>query len=240
MTTASAAAASARADRRGGKAPVATVARKPAWRRALSVVLWTIVVVGVLAYATSIAVPLWFQAQGQRLMIVTSGSMAPTFDAGDAVVMRKVSDPSELKVGQIVAFWPTGSQRLVTHRIIELVTLPKMATDPKTGQSKPVLDEATGEPTTDRYIVTKGDANNVQDDNATPYTRVRGIVLSAHPGWGWVLQWTGSAQGRAVMLVPPLAALGTLELLALRDARQRRRQTTPTRDERHVDAFFLD
>ena len=69
---------------------------------------------------------------------------------------------------------------------------------------------------------------------------MRGIVLDVHPGWGWVLQWAGSATGRAIMLVPPLVALGTLELLAVRDARRRRRakQDHPNRDERHVDAYL--
>ena len=73
------------------------------------------------AYATSLAVPLWFQVHHQRLLIVTSGSMAPKFDAGDAVVLRAISNESDLKVGQIISFWPTGStSELVTHRIVAL------------------------------------------------------------------------------------------------------------------------
>ena len=59
--------------------------------------------------------------------------------------------------------------------------------------------------------------------NATPIGRIRGVQLAVHKGWGWVLQWAGSAQGRAVMLVPPLLALATLELLAMGDARRERR-----------------
>ena len=68
------------------------------------------------AYATSLAVPLWFQLHQQRILIVTSGSMAPKFEAGDAVVLRAISDESDLKVGQVISFWPTGSDELVTHR----------------------------------------------------------------------------------------------------------------------------
>lgn len=214
--------------------------RRPRWRTVLSAGLWTVVALGTLAYATSLAVPLWFQAHDQRLLIVTSGSMAPVFDAGDAVVMRRVDDPSQLKVDQIVSFWPLGSERLVTHRIVDLVTLPTLKQDDESGRMVPVVDPETGEPAESQYIITKGDANKENDDNATPYTRVRGIVLDVHPGWGWVLQWAGSSAGRAVMLVPPLVALGTLELLAVQDARRRSRakQHHPSRDERHVDAYL--
>ncbi|MBT0994121.1 signal peptidase I [Cellulomonas sp. DKR-3] len=213
---------------------------RPRWRTALSAVLWTVVALGTLAYATSLAVPLWFQAHDQRLLIVTSGSMAPVFDAGDAVVMRRVDDPSQLKVDQIVSFWPLGSERLVTHRIVDLVTLPTLKQDDATGRMVPVVDPETGEPAESQYIITKGDANKENDENATPYTRVRGIVLDVHPGWGWVLQWAGSATGRAIMLVPPLVALGTLELLAVQDARRRKkvRLDHRNRDERHVDAYL--
>ena len=85
------------------------------------------------AYATSLAVPLWFQAHQQRILIVTSGSMAPKFDAGDAVVLRAISDESDLKVGQVISFWPTGSDELVTHRIVALRKLPDLRQDEATG-----------------------------------------------------------------------------------------------------------
>lgn len=201
--------------------------------------LWTVVVVCGLAYATSLAVPLWFQAHQQRLLIVTSGSMAPTFEAGDAVVLRRITDPSQLKVGQVVSFWPVGSDSLVTHRVVELHMLPQLeadATDPT--RSVPVLDDA-GEPVLNPYILTKGDANPLRDPNATPLTRVRGVVLAVHQGWGWVLQWAGSAQGRAVMLVPPLVALATLEIMAVVGGRGRRKETAPRPDGR-FDDLLLD
>ncbi|WP_081465380.1 signal peptidase I [Cellulomonas gilvus] len=227
------------ADRRDPRPrPVAPRRRRSRARTVVSAALWVVVAVGTLAFATSLAVPLWFQAQNQRLLIVTSGSMSPVFEAGDAVVMRKVDDPSQLKVGQIVSFWPLGSENLVTHRVVDLITLPTLRQDEETGRMVPVIDPETNQPRENRYIITKGDANDENDPNATPYTRVRGIVLDVHTGWGWLLEWTSSPVGRAVMLVPPLLALGTLELLAVRDARHRRREKAPNRDERHVDAYL--
>jgi signal peptidase I len=163
------------------------------------------------AYGISLAVPLWYQVHEQRLLIVTSGSMAPYFDAGDAVVMQNITDPSQLKPGLVVSFWPPFSDELVTHRVVSLVNI--VGTPGTAGQPAPPKSP---------HII----------------TRVRGIVLSVHPGWGWVLQWASSPVGRAVMLVPPLLALAALELLAVVDGRRRRTPRRSTAQERHVDAVL--
>jgi signal peptidase len=215
-------------------------------RRALRAALWTVIVVCGLGYAASLAVPLWFQANGQRLLIVTSGSMSGpeqgSFDAGDAVVMRRIDDPSQLRVGQVATFWPAGSDQLVTHRIVALRNLPVMQQDAVTGKMVQTVDPETGEPLTRPYIFTKGDANAEPDPNATPLAQVRGIILHVYPRWGWVLDWAGSPRGRMVMLVPPLAALAALELMSLLEDRRARRSAgehRPSARERHDDALLL-
>jgi signal peptidase len=215
--------------------------RVPTWRRVVTVTLWTVVAVFSLAYATSLAVPIWFQVHGQRLLIVTSGSMSGTesggFDAGDAVVMRKITDASQLKVGQVVSFVPPGSDHLVTHRIVSLHQLPVMQQDPTTGRMVETLDPATGKTLKKPYIITQGDANSAPDVDATPLTRVRGVVLTVYHEWGWVLQWARSADGRLAMLAPPLAALVVMEVLSLVDARRVRPE--PPR-ERHPNEVAVD
>lgn len=212
-------------------------------RRAVTAGLWTVVVLFGLAYAVSVAVPLWFTLNDQRLMIVTSGSMSGSaegaFDAGDAVVLRQISDPSELRVGQVASFWPVGSDQLVTHRIVALQSLPVMQQDVETGRMEPTLDPDTGEPIMRPYIFTKGDANLEPDPDATPLSQVRGIVLDVHPKWGWVLDWAGSPMGRLVLLGPPLAALATLEALALIRERRSRPASAPSRREAQDDARLL-
>jgi signal peptidase I len=212
-------------------------------RRVVTAGLWTIVLLFGLAYAVSVAVPLWFTLNDQRLMIVTSGSMSGSaegaFDAGDAVVLRQISDPSELRVGQVASFWPVGSDQLVTHRIVALQSLPVMQQDTDTGRMVPTLDPDTGEPIMRPYIFTKGDANLNPDPDATPLSQVRGIVLDVHPKWGWVLDWAGSPVGRLVLLGPPLAALATLEGLALLRERRSRTASAPSRREVEDDARLL-
>lgn len=221
-------------------APVRPRVRLPLWRRAAGVVLWVVVVAGVVLYAASLAAPLWFQAQGQRLLVVTSGSMAPRFQAGDVVVLRAVRDVSELRPGLVVTFQPVGSEHLVTHRIVSLHQLPAMEQVAADGQMAEVVD-ADGEPTLQGYIRTQGDANAEPDPNATPFERVRGVLLAVHRGWGEPLAWATSAQGRATLLAPPLLALALLEGLSLLDARRARRRRAPGReDDRRLDALLLD
>lgn len=194
--------------------------------------LWSVVGLCLVAYSGSLVVPLWYQLNHQRLLIVTSGSMSPYFDAGDAVVMRQITDPSQLRVGQVASFWPSGSDTLVTHRITKLTMLPLLVQDEATGKMVPRLDAETGEPLVRPYILTKGDANATADPDATPLTRVRGVVLEVHPQWGAILDWANSPDGRFALLTPPLAILAAMELTAVLQLRRTRSATpaaAPTR-----------
>ena len=176
-------------------------------------------VAGVGLFATSLAVPAWFGLHGQRLLIVTSGSMAPFVEAGDIAVLQQIDDPSQLRVGQVATFWPPGSKHLVTHRIVDLKMLPAVVQN-DAGKMVPQLD-ATGHPIERPYIYTKGDANATRDPNATPLVRVRGVVVAAYAGWGATLGWAQSPAGRFTLLAPPLALLASLELVDLVAERRR-------------------
>ena len=203
-------------------------------------VLWAIAGLCVAGYAASLVVPLYFQAHDQRLLIVTSGSMSPYFNAGDAVVMRQITEPSQLRVGQVASFWPPGSDDLVTHRITELKMLPVLVQDEASGRMVPRLDPATSKPELRPYILTKGDANASADANATPLARVRGVVLDVHPQWGAVLDWAHSPSGRWIMLTPPLAILAAMELTAMAQLRRTRAATPEAVQKRAVvdDVLF--
>jgi len=209
-------------------APTPASLPAPRWQRATTVVLWVVVALFSTAYAASLAVPLWFQLHHQQVLVVTSGSMSGVrsggFDAGDAVVMRRLTDPSQLEVGQVVSFWPQGSDHLVTHRIVSLHYLPVMRQDPETGKMLTTIDQSTGEPVLRPYVMTKGDANAEPDPDATPFSRVRGVVLDVYPHWGWALQWARSPIGRLTMLAPPLLALAAMELMAVMRERALKRE----------------
>ncbi len=156
----------------------------------------------------SYAVPLWFQLTGDQLLVVTSGSMSPEIEAGDAVVIRQVTNASQLRLGQIVTFYPPKSGTLVTHRIVALALVTR-----EDNAGHPMVDGA-GRPIKDPYVRTRGDANRVADPNLTPSTSVRGIVHQVYPSWGFALAWAHSGIGRLVLFAPPLLVLAAAELFS--------------------------
>jgi signal peptidase len=56
---------------------------------------------------------------GVSPVIVLSGSMHPTFDAGDMILIQE-KDPDALKVGDVICFIKEDSETAVTHRIVEV------------------------------------------------------------------------------------------------------------------------
>lgn len=85
---------------------------------------------------------------------VLSGSMSPTFDRGDAVVIKKLtkSEKNELKKGDVIQF--TSGSKFVVHRIVD------------------VDNDQYG----NRIFVTKGDHNNGEDVGTVGYDQIVGKV----------------------------------------------------------------
>lgn len=208
--------------------------------RVITVTAWTLVVLFVSAFFVSLAIPLWYQLQNQQLLLVTSGSMEPDFAAGDAVVLQKISDPSQLREGQVVSFYPIGSDELTTHRIVELVFIPVIEHNPETGEAVNVVDPETGQQRFQHYVITKGDANELPDPNAIPISRIRGLVLEAHVGWGYILDWAYSPVGRLILLAPPLLIIASLEVASILRERKHRRPPRKTGHKIDVDKMLLE
>lgn len=184
--------------------------RSTNWRRlTFRLVLAVFVLMILVAYA----VPLWFQLQGDRILAVTSGSMEPEIQPGDAVVIRPITDPSQLRVGQVVTFYAGGNaNKFITHRIVGLYSIVRRDQDPK--HHHEALKDQNGNDIVDPYIATKGDANAFRDPNLTPAAQVRGVVKEIHTGWGYVLGWGHSPRGRFLLFMPPLLMLLGAELVS--------------------------
>ncbi len=107
-------------------------------RRLLVVASWLALLAAVAAIALFAIGP----RSGQyRTLTVLSGSMRPTFDPGDVIVVRPVP-LEQLKVGDAITYnVPVDDQHVVTHRIVEIT---------RDGSPNPV-------------VVTKGDANDARD-----------------------------------------------------------------------------
>lgn len=208
--------------------------------RVITVSAWTLVVLFLSAFTLSLAIPLWYQLSNQQLLLVTSGSMEPDFAAGDAVVLQRISDPSQLREGQVVSFYPIGSDELTTHRIVELVYIPVIEHNTETGEAVTVVDPQSGQQRFQHYVITKGDANELPDPNAIPISRIRGLVLEAHVGWGYILDWAFSPIGRLVLLAPPLLIIAGLEIASILRERKQRKPPRKTTHRVDIDKMLLE
>jgi signal peptidase I len=147
-------------------------------------------------------------AVGHRSFTVMSGSMEPTIDTGDVVVVRSIA-PLEANVGDVLTFRdPTDGSRLVTHRLRKARARGKTA-----------------------VMVTKGDANNTPERWAIPIDGNVGQVQYRIPYIGHAV---ASIRGRGpgfFLLLLPVLLLGVYELVRLwrpeRPERVKRRPRMP-------------
>lgn len=90
-----------------------------------------------------------------RILSVLTGSMAPTIDAGDMVIVSKYNG-DQPEVGDIITYWQDGAERsLVTHRVMKRLE--------------------------NGYVQTRGDANHEADGGWTDPTRIVGKVVVTLP-----------------------------------------------------------
>lgn len=118
---------------------------------------------------------------GYKPVIVLSGSMEPEFAPGDLIFVKDTKDPAALSEGDVICYLLSG--KAVTHRITK------------------VTADDTGET---RYI-TRGDANNTDDQQAVAPDQVQGIYTGTHvPKIGDFALFMQSTTGMIVFIICPL------------------------------------
>lgn len=95
---------------------------------------------------------------------IASGSMSPTFTKGSVVIVKKITDKDEIKIGDIAAYEYEG--RIIVHRVNRIV-------------------EIKGE----TFYYTKGDANENEDNYKIEKNKIMGIVEVAIPLVGYPTVW---------------------------------------------------
>ncbi len=96
--------------------------------------------------------------------VVTSGSMRPTLDVGDLLIVVK-ADPYQLKVGDIIVFRVPWSSSLIVHRIVRIAT----------SSNGPIF-------------FTKGDNNLVMDPGYRTINDIYGKAIFRIPYIGGILE----------------------------------------------------
>ena len=129
----------------------------------------------------ALAVPLTVPAaMGYQVYDVISGSMEPAIPVGSAIYVKPV-DASTIAVGDVVAYQYEGD--VIAHR----VTLNSSAT---------------------QELITKGDANEVEDFNPIPYREVIGRVEANVPIVGTFMSIYASTVGKVYLIL--IAACGVM------------------------------
>ena len=129
---------------------------------------------------------------GYQVFDVVSGSMEPEIPVGSVVYAKQV-EPSAIEVGDVVVY--NDGSGVIVHRVT-------------------VNRTSLGE------LVTKGDANNVEDFAPVPYDAVVGRVEAHLPFLGSFMSVYASLAGKVYLLLT--AACGVMLILVASHMRRRR------------------
>lgn len=132
-------------------------------------VLNVIIVVILIAIAAIMIGPKLMNGQ---TLAVLSGSMEPEIPVGSLVIIQE-TNPQKLETGDVITF-RVSSSTLVTHRIVN-------------------IDNEKEE------IVTKGDANDVNDGNPVTYDNIVGKMLFHVPLLGYLTIYMQTPLGIAIL-----------------------------------------
>jgi signal peptidase len=149
----------------------------------------------VLAIMLTAAAPL---ALGDRSFVVRSGSMTPTIDTGDVVVVKPMP-ASAARVGEIITFTdPSDHSRLLSHRVRSI--------DQRGAQLA---------------FTTQGDANTGQEHWKIPPTGRIGEVVLRVPKLGFAIAWTSTPAGHlGLVILPALLLAGSVLIRIWRSPRK--------------------
>lgn len=150
-----------------------------------SFVLWAVILMAALFTFTTLATRNNNQVAsiaGFTPLTVASDSMAPTFNAGDLIIIRKC-DTKALKEGDIITFHAiiNNEYALNTHRIAE-------------------IQEQNGA----RCYTTKGDNNAIADTHIISDGDIVGRYQGKLPGFGKIVDFLSSSMGFLLVIVLPL------------------------------------
>lgn len=118
---------------------------------------------------------------GYKPLICASNSMSNIFEVGDLTITKEVEE-NELQKGDIITFWNTEHDTVITHRIEEITTNEQ-------GQ---------------KVYVTKGDMNNEIDDEVVEYNQIEGEYIGHIKYIGNLILWIQKPTGLIVAFLIPV------------------------------------
>ena len=171
-----------------------TNAKKPSVGKRIASTVVTVFLILLLAFVIYTFVQLKVAKRpnlfGYGIYTVISGSMIPTLDIGDVIIVKKVDSESELKKGDIVTFVGRGKLegKIVTHRIIS-------------------------DGVEDGKLTTCGDANYGLADDPIDYSDVIGKYVRTAAVMTFVYAAFRSKIGFGLIVFVPLLCLLVIQIL---------------------------
>ena len=128
---------------------------------------------------------------GRYVLNVVTGSMEPTIATGEYIIVAK-TDPSSLQVNDIIAFYSDSDETkdlLITHRIVEIKE--------------------------DGSFVTKGDANNIEDEVTAKPDRVLGKYVRKARFFGMIGSFADRKKLLFTLVIIPVFIMSIFEVRSL-------------------------
>lgn len=126
-----------------------------------------------------------------KLLTVLSGSMEPKIHTGSLIFIKPIK---EYNIGDIVTKTTEEKNVTITHRIIE----------------KEIIEGKT-------MFVTKGDANNIGDNEKVPAETILGKVFLHIPYLGYVVNFAKTTQGLILIIIIPAVIIVYEEMIKIKN-----------------------
>lgn len=139
-------------------------------KKAWNIITTTIVVIFVLCAVFLMGSRLL----GYQVFNVITGSMAPTYNEGDLIYVKKV-DMSDIKVGTPITFVLNEDLVVATHRVVRIDA-------------------------ENQHFYTKGDANEIEDRNPVHFKNVIGVPKFSIPLLGYVSDFIQNPPGMYITI----------------------------------------
>ena len=138
--------------------------------------IWNSIITAIIGLMIALVVLIWgFKCLGYEVLVVQSGSMEPVYHVGSLIYVKSV-EPEELEVGDVITF-ELGNGVRGTHRIIE------------------ILDN-NGEIS----FITKGDANEMEDNKPVVEDAIVGQVKFTIPKLGFFITYIQQPPGTYIAI----------------------------------------
>ena len=141
-----------------------------------------------------------------KAYLISTESMEPELKKGDAIIIKKVAE-DQLRVNDIVTFKINGE--IITHRIVR-------------------IDEVNSE----KFYITKGDNNNVEDSDELRFSDIEGKQIIKIPHLGNIV--AGLKNGIVIIFVVLIALIMYLNRIEMKEKSEARREKKKIEDEKFM------